>query len=59
MTKSEIKDKVEEIWDKSQKDNIGSNEAELEFKENISEFILKNSLINYKKLIKGFVSRYN
>jgi len=39
MERQQIFDKVEEIWDTCQYRNIGSNEAELDFRETVTDWI--------------------
>jgi hypothetical protein len=39
VKKDDIIDKLEEMWDEAQANNIGSGESELEFKENVADWI--------------------
>lgn len=41
MKRHVIKEKIEEIWEECQKRNIGSNEAELDFIESITDWIME------------------
>lgn len=47
MKRSEIIEKLESLWEQADKNNIGTNEAELEYKELIADFLLQK--LNEKK----------
>ena len=40
MNKNEILEKLDQMWDESQSRHMGSGESELDFKENVSDWIL-------------------
>lgn len=40
MTRTEIFEKIESIWEECDKRNIGSNETELDFKETLADWIV-------------------
>ena len=39
MTRQEIFDKIESIWDECDKRNIGENESELDFRETLADWL--------------------
>lgn len=43
MTRQEILDKIEQIWDECQDRNLGSNEAELDFMESLADWIVEQN----------------